>query len=205
VTAEGRSRHRVILPPASLRSLLLTALLPAALTAGCGYTLGLPPSTTAGAATSRTIAVPLLENDTTEPLLGEIVSHRLKSQLNATAPWRIVNTDDRPEWLLKGRVTGVLVTPMAFDADSQATEYRVELHVNLTLTRTADGSVFWSAPNLISVADYYANLDVAATRRSKDLSFHDASQRLADLVAEQLTVALLESKSPQENPQENPQ
>ena len=165
--------------------LLLTA---AVLAAGCGYTIG-PPARDGGAPpqAERTIAVPLLDNGTTEPLLGEIVSSRLKAQLQAAGPWRIVNASESPELLLNGRVTSLQSVPMAFDADSRATEYRVELRVSLTLTQTADGTVLWSASELVSAADYYASQDVAATRQSKERSFHDASQRLADQVAQQLS------------------
>lgn len=166
--------------------LLVTLLLASA---GCGYTLGPAPTTTARA-DARTIAVPLLDNGTTEPLLGQIVSQRLKRQLEVAGPWRIVNAGDRPDWSLSGRVNGLQVTPMAFDADSRATEYRIELRVSLTLTRAADGAVLWSAPDLRGTADYYASRDAIATRRSKERSLHDASQHLADMVAQQLSLSL---------------
>ncbi|MEW6324800.1 MAG: LPS assembly lipoprotein LptE [Nitrospirota bacterium] len=161
--------------------------------AGCGYTLGERPSPAAGGA--PTLAVELFENATAEPLLGELLSRRLKSQLAAAGPWRIVNPDDQPTWLLRGRVTGLRTTPMAFDADSRATEYRTELRVSLTLTRTADGATPWSASEVTGAADYYASRDAIATRQSKERSFQDAGQRVADQVAQQLSLSAAELSS----------
>ena len=182
----------------AVRSLLMAIALGAA---GCGYTtLSALPAQEGQAAGASTLAVTLLENETTEPLLGEIVTRRLKTQLAVAGPWRIVNASDQPAWLLNGRVTGVKTIPMAFDADSRATEYRLELRVDLTLTRTADGAVLWSGRELIGAADYYANRDAIATRQAKERSFHDAGQRLADLVAHQLSLSLMAPPSPGASP-----
>jgi outer membrane lipopolysaccharide assembly protein LptE/RlpB len=169
--------------------IFLVALAALAVATGCGYTLGgATPAATGG--TVGTMAVAPLDNATAEPLLGDIVTRQIKDRLQSAGSWRLVNDDDQPDWRLNGRVTGLEITPMAFDADSLATEYRLELRAQLTLTRPADGAVVWSAPELTGDADYYANRDAAATARSKERAFHDAGRRLADEVAQQLALSL---------------
>jgi hypothetical protein len=144
---------------------------------------------------SHTIAVPLFDNTTSEPLLGEIVTERVKSELLAASAWHMTNTDQEPELLLNGRVIKLKLTPVAFDANSLATEYQLEIHTDVTLTRTAGDSIIWSAPDLIGLADYYVDQNnLAASNESKNRAFRDAGQRLAESIAQQL--ALLPDTSP---------
>jgi len=144
---------------------------------------------------SRTIAVPIFDNTTSDPLLGEIVTERVKAQLLATGSWQMANTDQRPELLLNGHVSTLKLTPVAFDANSLATEYRLELHVEVTLIRAADSSTIWSAPDLVSLADYYVDQNnLAASNESKNRAVRDAGQQLAENIVEQL--ALLSKTSP---------
>jgi outer membrane lipopolysaccharide assembly protein LptE/RlpB len=107
----------------------------------------------------------------------------------------MANTDQRPELLLNGHVSTLKLTPVAFDANSLATEYRLELHVEVTLTRAADSSTIWSAPDLVGLADYYVDQNsLAASNESKNRAVRDAGQRLAENIVEQL--ALLPDTSP---------
>jgi outer membrane lipopolysaccharide assembly protein LptE/RlpB len=171
---------------------------------GCGYTIGSTGGSIGGTSSphaeagrlSRTIAVPIFDNTTSDPLLGEIVTERVKAQLLATGSWQMANTDQRPELLLNGHVSTLKLTPVAFDANSLATEYRLELHVEVTLTRAADSSTIWSAPDLVSLADYYVDQNnLAASNESMNRAVRDAGQRLAENIVEQL--ALLSNTSPE--------
>jgi hypothetical protein len=130
-----------------------------------------------------------MDNSTAEPLLGEIVSARLKDQLIAAGHWRIVGTGQTPELLLNGHVTRLKTTPVAFNVDNRATEYQMEVHVNMILTRASDGSTVWSAPDLIGAADYYVDENnVASSREAKERAFRDAGQRLAEEITQQLAL-----------------
>jgi outer membrane lipopolysaccharide assembly protein LptE/RlpB len=171
----------------------VSCLLVLAALAGCGYTVGssggssVPHEETGRPV--RAIAVPILDNTTPEPLLGEIVSKRVKAELLAAGAWRIANTGQRPELVLNGRVSGLKSTPVAFDTDRRATEYQLEIHVDVTLNKTADGSTIWSAPDLVGRADYYVDRNsVALSRESKERAFQDAGQRLAENIVQQLSL-----------------
>lgn len=174
---------------------------------GCGYVLGPPGFPAADPHASRTIVVAPLDNNTHEPLLGEILTNRLKRQLLASGAWRIANIGGHPDFTLTGRIDTVKFTPIAFDADGRAAEYGVEVHAVLTLTRSTDGAVIWSIVDFTSAADYYANLDVTATRQSKERSFEDAGQRFAEQVAQRLTLSIAEAErapAPTETPPGGP-
>jgi len=133
--------------------------------------------------------MPLFDNSTGEPLLGEIVSERMKAQLLAAGPWRVVGPGQAPELTLIGHVTRLKITPVAFDSDSRATEYQMEVHVNIILTNNSDSATVWSAPDLIGAADYYVDQNnVAASREEKERAFQDAGQRLAEQVSQQLVM-----------------
>ena len=136
---------------------------------------------------ARTIAVPVLANATPEPQLGEIVTEQVKSEMLAAGPWRILNTGQEPQLLLNGNVSRLKETPVAFDADNLATEYQMEIHVDFTLVRSADGSTIWSAPDLIGLADYYVDKNsISLSRESKVRAFHQAGQRLGQSIVQQL-------------------
>jgi len=164
---------------------------------GCGYTVvsskgssGGPASGHAGEGRpSGTMTMLLIDNVTAEPLLGEIVSERLKAQLLAAGPWHLVNPNQQPELVLNGRVSKLRSTPVAFDADGKATEYQLELRVNFVLTRASDGSTLWSAIDMVGFSDYYVDKNsVALSRESKERAFQDVGQRLAENVTQQLSL-----------------
>lgn len=131
--------------------------------------------------------MPVLANSTPEPLLGEIVTERVKSELVDAGRWRIANTGQGPEWVLNGTISRLKVNPVAFDADNLATEYLMEIHADFSLVRAADDSTIWSAPDLIGLADFYVDKNsVSSSRESKERAFQDAGQRLAESVVHQL-------------------
>jgi hypothetical protein len=166
-----------------------------ALAVGCGYTFGpaiVPPL----GVTLHTMAIDLMENATMEPQLGATLTQRLKGQFLASGRWRIVNHNQKPEALLTGRIVSLTQTPVAFDADSRAIEYRLEIHVDLALTRRADEAELWSASGLLGYADYYVNQDVELSRESKERALDDASQQIADAVTQQFRPSLFETASP---------
>jgi hypothetical protein len=176
---------------------LVIILLSGWFASGCGYTVaGLSEPAAISNGTGPTLAVPLLDNRTDEPLMSQIVTERLKHQFLASGPWRLVNTDGAPELTLTGRVAAVELTPVSFDVDSRVTEYHLELRVDLALTRSHDGAVLWSIETLTGGADYYVNEDVAATQRSKERSLRDAGQRIAERASHAVRLALSAEATP---------
>jgi hypothetical protein len=151
------------------------------------------------------MAMLLVDNVTAEPLLGEIVSERLKAQLLAAGAWRLVNSNQQPELLLNGRVNKLRVTPVAFDTEGKATEYQLEMRVNFVLTRASDGSTIWSATDMAGFSDYYVDRNnVALSREAKERAFQDAGQRLAENVVQQLILLPAAPAAPQKKANDSP-
>ena len=101
---------------------------------GCGYTaVSAPP-----AGEVRTVAVPLFNNRTFEPLLEARLTERVKARLVSTGPWRLVNRPGVADLVIVGTVTGFGVTAVSFDATHSALEERVTITVDVTAERRGD-------------------------------------------------------------------
>ncbi|OGW63369.1 MAG: hypothetical protein A2638_04330, partial [Nitrospirae bacterium RIFCSPHIGHO2_01_FULL_66_17] len=98
---------------------------------GCGYSaVSTPP-----VGEVRTVAVPLFDNRTFEPLLEARLTERVKARLVSTGPWRLVNRPGVADLVIVGTVTDFGVTAVSFDATHRALEQRVTITVEITAER----------------------------------------------------------------------
>lgn len=148
---------------------------------GCGYTaVSAPP-----VGEVQTVAVPLFNNRTFEPLLEARLTERVKSRLVSTGPWRLVNRPGAADLVIVGTVTGFGVTAVSFDATHSALEERVTITVDVTAERRGRPT---GAPvfrrTLTGTAEYTELGDSLRTRAAKNRAIEEAGDFLAqDLIA----------------------
>ena len=147
---------------------------------GCGYTTvathaGHPP----------TIAVPLFENRTFEPLLDVRVTERVKSRLIATGPWRLVNRPGTADLVVRGVVTALGVTPVSFDRLHRVLEQRVTITAQITTDRRGQSAAGPAFQGTVTGTSEYSELgDTLQIRAAKNRAIDEAGDLLAqDLIA----------------------
>jgi hypothetical protein len=169
------------------RGALAALALAASAVDGCGYTaVSTPP-----VGEVRTVAVPLFDNRTFEPLLEARLTERVKSRLVSTGPWRLVNRPGVADLVIVGTVTGFGVTPVSFDETHSALEQRVTITVEVTAERRGREA---GAPafrrTLTGTAEYAELGDTLRTRAAKNRAIEEAG----DLLAQDLLARLIDAE-----------
>ena len=154
---------------------------------GCGYTaVSAPPVVEV-----RTVAVPLFDNRTFEPLLEARLTERVKARLVSTGPWRLVNRPGVADLVIVGTVTGFGVTPVSFDETHSALEQRVTITVEVMAERRGRAA---GAPafrrTLTGTAEYAELGDTLRTRAAKNRAIEEAG----DLLAQDLLARLIDAE-----------
>lgn len=169
------------------RRALAALALAASAAGGCGYTaVSTPP-----VGEVRTVAVPLFDNRTFEPLLEARLTERVKSRLVSTGPWRLVNRPGVADLVIVGTVTGFGVTPVSFDETHSALEQRVTITVEVTAERRGRGAVAPAFRRTLTGTAEYAELgDTLRTRAAKNRAIEEAG----DLLAQDLLARLIDAE-----------
>ena len=169
------------------RGALAALALAASAVDGCGYTaVSTPP---VGAV--RTVAVPLFDNRTFEPLLEARLTERVKSRLVSTGPWRLVNRPGVADLVIVGTVTGFGVTPVSFDETHSALEQRVTITVEVTAERRGREAGATAFRHTLTGTAEYAELgDTLRTRAAKNRAIEEAG----DLLAQDLLARLIDAE-----------
>ena len=170
---------------ARVRSVIVLA--PLLLTAGCGYRAaagtakGLPP-------TIRTISVPAFENETLQAKLEQYLTAAVVRELVARTPYRVQSGADGSDATLRGVVTALYSSPVAFDPNSgRTTEVLLTVSLRIRLASSA-GEPLYEADDWVFRESYEISQD-PATYFSEN---QPAVERLSRQVASSLVSALLE-------------
>ncbi|HXC61689.1 MAG TPA: LptE family protein [Nitrospiria bacterium] len=163
--------------------LLLGGLL---LILGCGYQFvgrasTLPPEI-------RKIAVPIIENNTFEPLLDERLTEAIKEGFIARPRLQVVNSASEADAVFKGKITAFRLIPLSFNPQNEAAEYRVKILGDFTLQDIHDQKILWQENMLEITADYFViqdlldptRVDIARTRDAEDRAIAEAAKILAE-------------------------
>ncbi len=159
---------------------------------GCGYQFvgrasALPPEV-------RKIAVPTFENTTFEPLLDERLTEAIKKGFMARPRLQVVNSTSEADAVLKGKITAFRLTPLSFDPQNQAAEYRVKILADFALQDVRDQKILWQEKMMETTAEYFViqdlvdptRVDIARTRDAEDRAIAEAAKVLAENLISQI-------------------
>jgi outer membrane lipopolysaccharide assembly protein LptE/RlpB len=155
--------------------------------AGCGYHV-------AGRATHlpesvKTIAVPALENRSTQYRIEQRLTEALVHELLAQGRYRVVANPAAADATLRGTITLVETSPLVFDTPTgRATMMLVTLRCSVRLEQNDTKAVLFRSDNLLFRNEYELSTDVASFFGEQD----PALQRLARDFAKQVVSAVLE-------------
>jgi hypothetical protein len=174
------------------RAWLFVLLLAVLAQSGCGYSLAgrgsfLPASI-------KRIGIPLFTNSTTVFDLDRKVTDRVRSEFIGRGKWTIVPDQTGVDGVLSGSITGVTLTPVAFNQQQQATRYALAMTGSVEFKDLQTNKVLWNNPSM----SYREEFDVPASTNTLDTNTFfgqdaNALDRLSNEFSRALVSALLEA------------
>ncbi len=143
---------------------------------GCGYHLrgagdALPEDV-------RTLAISNFKNNTYEADMETLISVSLSEEFSRSKRLLMVSETDA-DLILEGTITSFRNSPVSFSSSDVATDYRLELTIDLTLKRNG-GDLMWSDRGVKEMTDYKSvpgnlaitqtNMDEAKSVLAKDMA-----------------------------------
>jgi len=174
------------------RTLAIAAALAAVLLeSGCGYTLAgrgsfLP-------AYIHRIGIPLFVNRSSVFDLDRIVTERVRSEFIGRGKYTIVPDSTGVDGLLTGTITGVFLTPVAFNSAQQATRYALIMSAAVEFKDMQANKVLWSNPSMQYREEFALNPTNALDATTFLGQNQNAEQRMANEFARALVSAILEA------------
>jgi outer membrane lipopolysaccharide assembly protein LptE/RlpB len=163
--------------PVPVASLLFISLL--VLLTSCGYHFtsigGIIPQGT------RTIAIPVFINDTTEPYVDVEVTKAVVEEFLTDGRLKVESLDTA-DLILRGRVTSFNLTPQAYTADTHVQSYNVGIGVSVSIedARTQKLVLKDAAFSSVFTSSYAVTLgDISQTKIAKDAAIQSACKDLA--------------------------
>ncbi len=162
------------------------ALLLAGLAGGCGYhvagrTSHLPASV-------KTIAVPAFENRTSRYRIEQRLTEAVVREFLARTSYRVVSDPAAADAVLRGDVTGLESSGVAFDtATGRTTTMLVTVRVRVRLEERETKNVLYQNDNFVFREPYEVSTDVSSFFEEQD----PALDRLARDFAAKLVAAVL--------------
>jgi len=159
---------------------------------GCGYSLAgrgsfLP-------AYIKRIGIPLFANSTTVFDLDRKVTDKVRAEFIGRGKWTIVPEATGVDALVTGTITGVTLTPVAFNQQQQATRYSLAMTGSVEFKDLQSNKVIWTNPSMA----YREEFDVPASSNTLDTSTYfgqdaNALDRLSNEFARAVVSAILEA------------
>ena len=151
---------------------------------GCGYQM-------AGRGTSqlsphlRTIAIPVFENNSTEPTIQRPLTEALRRAFITDGRLRLVNNQDAADLLVTGTLTKYWIRAVAFNRFDVVTEYWVYIEADVLVQDQVKDQVYLTQ-TLKTRWDYLADNSVIISEASRQealtQTYRVLSQRLVSLV-----------------------
>lgn len=123
----------------------------------------------------QTVAVPILKNRTQAPGLEASITAGIVNAFSTSGRLRVVPVE-QADSILEGEIVSYSLGAISFDANVNATEYRLTVVLNVQFRDVRKNAVLWSATGLWQNSDFSVQGQVSET-----LSRADAGARVAGL------------------------
>ncbi|MGB7911416.1 MAG: LPS assembly lipoprotein LptE [Desulfobaccales bacterium] len=164
----------------------LLLLLPLLLLSGCGYhPLGAEPM----GGVTRTLAVPLFTNRSTEVGLEAIMANALIRTFSETRAVKVTPYEDQADLVLDGKVQSVDNMSVAYSSVTLSTVRRVIVRVELTLKQRDNGKVLWKDTQILE-SDYVVDPSYQAGEVTRAEGLRRAAANMAQRVLNKVLLVL---------------
>ena len=144
---------------------------------GCSYS----PSPSLFPSHLRTLAVPILKNETTEPNLEQEVTNAIVNRFVQDNKLKVV-AEAEADLVLSGSVVRYVNAVFGFNAREQAEEYQVAVAVRLTARDRVKNREMWRDDNLVRTTNYFVVTPAGQEPADQYTSRGDAISKIADAV-----------------------
>ena len=126
----------------------------------------------------KTIAIPVFENKTMEPIVEEEFTSAVLKGFIKDSRLEVVDRS-QADLVLDGIVTLYKESPLSFDQNQNALEYRMTITTHLRLLQQSTKNVLWER-DITASSEYMVSSDVMSTRTAKLLALKEIAQNLAE-------------------------
>jgi hypothetical protein len=138
---------------------------------------------------TRTLAVPLFANRSTEVGLEAILANALINAFTQTRAVKVTPYEEGADLVLEGKVQSVDNTSVAFQSVTQSTVRRVTVRVELTLRQQDNGKVLWKDTQVLQ-EDYVVDPNYHAGEATKSEGLRRAAVTLARRVMDKVLLVI---------------
>ena len=149
-------------------ALLLVSLI--LITAGCGYRFS--PGGEWIDSGIRTVFIDNLVNSTSEPYVEIYLRSGFEDQFRKSSRFRLANSRETADAVLKGTLSALSTSYVAYDRYDKATESRAIMVLNLAFEERRTGKKLWSVANFTGNESYrvdQANPNATSTNKQAAL------------------------------------
>lgn len=175
------------------RRLLSACLLLAVLAAsGCGYALAgrgntLPPGISS-------IGIPQFVNQSIIVDLDRPMTDAVRAEFQSRGRYRVLPQAEGVDAVLTGRIVSVVLQPIAFNTDNQATRYAVIATAAVEFKELASDRVIWTNPVFQARDEYDVTTSTSATDANALLTNNlTALERLSRAFARAVATSIFEA------------
>lgn len=146
---------------------------------GCGYALSgrgvnLPPDL-------KTVYLAPLVNETARVQLDQLLTQSLAEELVTRRRFDLVADASRADAVFSGKIRSFIVQPVAFDAEGRATEYQIQIEVDLELRRAGAAEPIWRGERYLFRDTYAVEAGAVSGFQDRETSaIVQAARRLAE-------------------------
>jgi hypothetical protein len=129
----------------------------------------------------KTIAVPVLQNRTTQPALEEEVTTAIVNRFIRDSKLRVV-AESEADLVVSGSVSGYKNSVFGFNAAEQAQEYQVAVTLSLTARDRVKNRELWKDDTLIRTANYFVTSVGGQAPQTEESARLSAIDKLVDAI-----------------------
>jgi lipopolysaccharide assembly LptE-like protein len=131
------------------------------------------------------ITIPVFVNKTFEPLIENTLTLRFRQQILRDGHLKLVSSEENSDLTLEGQLNSFGQTPLSFDTNNAALEYRISLILQMSLKDAKTKKILWQKSGITGTSDYYVNADSSLNRAALDRALDEAITVLAeDVISE---------------------
>ena len=183
-SSSNSSRRGADTSSARFAAVVLLFLSMAVLSApGCGWRFA--GRTDAIPENLMTVAIPLWENETSEPGLATIFTNAAIKEFS-TKGWLKPVRMQRADTILEGRIELVNIQPLSFSSVAIELENRLTVTASVTLRRKDDLSILWSSSRLLGEEEYDSTPDFNVNLRNREQALRKLAADMAGTVYDEI-------------------
>jgi Lipopolysaccharide-assembly len=149
---------------------VLAGVILAGLVGGCGYSVGLGGNLPSHL---KTVAVPIFVNSTQQPAVEGVITAAVVNAFVTSGRLKVVPVKEA-DAILEGNITGYNLDSIAFNSQSNVTEYRLRVRVNVLFRDIRENTTLYKQDGLEQWADFRVQGQVSQT-----LAVEDQAARVA--------------------------